>query len=261
MKRRLRLTERRSPSSVLRWANTNLSIQLARFSINLPVGSHIRVSRHGDKIAFFEHPLGDNSGSVMVVDIRTKEAKSLSTGWRALKGLAWSSSADALWFGGSKVSKKQNINAVSLSGQERLNVEQMPAYAKLEDISPQGSLLVTHGNTHSTMVIVSGDNSTSEPLGTRFAWSTSADMSSDGKTLLFYEWGWEPGEGAEVKTTYVRKFNDPNPVRLGEGKALALSSDGNWALAILRRIPNDLSASHSCGQVNKARSACRARAR
>ena len=199
--------------------------------------SYPRFSRQGDKIAFFEHPVGDNSGSVMVVDIKTKEAKSLSTGWRALKGLAWSASADALWFGGSKVSKKQNINVVSLSGQERLNVEQMPAYAKLEDISPQGNLLVTHGNTHSTMVIVSGDNSTSEPLGTRFAWSTSADMSSDGKTLLFYEWGWEPGEGAEVKTTYVRKSDDPDPVRLGEGKALALSADGNWALSVQERSP------------------------
>jgi Tol biopolymer transport system component len=198
--------------------------------------SYPRFSRQGDKIAFFEHPLGDNSGSVMVVDIKTKEVKSLSTGWRALKGLAWSASSDALWFGGSKVSKKQNINAVSLLGQERL-IDEMPAYAKLEDISPQGSLLVTHGNTHSTMVVVGGDNSTSEPLGTRFAWSTSADMSSDGKTLLFYEWGWEPGAGAEVKSTYVRKFDGPDLIRLGEGKALALSADGNWALVVQEQSP------------------------
>ncbi|MGH9971921.1 MAG: protein kinase domain-containing protein [Pyrinomonadaceae bacterium] len=201
--------------------------------------SYPRFSRRGDKIAFFEHPMGDNSGSLMVVDVKTKATAFLSSGWRALKGLAWSAAGDALWFGGSKVSKKQNINAVTLSGQERLNIDEMPSYAKLEDISPQGRLLITHGNTHTTMVIVS-DDSTNEALGTRFAWSTSADISSDGKALLFYEWGWESGESIEVKSTYLRRFDGSDPVRLGEGRALALSADGNWALAIQEKSPPQL---------------------
>ena len=201
--------------------------------------SYPRFSRNGDKIAFFEHPLGDNSGSVMVLDVKTKEMKSLSTGWRALKGLAWSPTGDALWFGGSKLGKKQNINAVTLSGQERLNIDEMASYAKLEDISSEGKLLITHGNTHTTMVIL-GDNSASEPLGTRFAWSTSADMSSDGKTLLFYEWGWESGKELEVKSTYLRKLDGSDPIRLGEGRALALSADGNWALAVQEKSPPQL---------------------
>lgn len=201
--------------------------------------SYPRFSRLGNKIAFFEHPVGDNSGALMVLDLNTNSTTSLSAGWRALKGLAWSAAGDSIWFGGSKVGKKQNINAVTLSGQERLNIDDMASYAKLEDISPQGRLLISHGNTHSTMVTLS-DTVSSEAPGPRFAWSTSADLSSDGKTLLFYEWGWESGEEVEVKSTYVRKFDGSSPVRLGEGRALALSADGNWALAVQEKSPPQL---------------------
>jgi serine/threonine protein kinase/Tol biopolymer transport system component len=218
--------------------------ELGQHQLEYPVGevlyksdgwiSYPRFSRHGDRIAFFEHPIGDNSGSLMVLDVKTKHTASLSSGWKALKGLAWSATGDDLWFGGSKTGKKQNVNVITLSGQERLNIYQMPSYAKLEDISPQGKLLITHGNTHTTMV-VSTDNSTSADLASRFAWSTSADISSDGKALLFYEWGWESGEPVEVKSTYLRRFDGSEPVWLGEGRALALSADGNWALAVQER--------------------------
>lgn len=212
--------------------------------------SNMRFSRAGDKIAFFDHPVGDNSGSLMVLDVKTRETKPLSTGWKALKGLAWSASEDGLWFGGSRVSKKQHLNAITLSGQERLNIDDMASYVKLEDISPDGKLLVTHGNTHTTMVSV-GDDSTNELLATRFAWSTSVDISSDAKTVLFYEWGWESSSEEEVKSTYVRKFDGSDPIRLGEGRALALSADGNWALAVQERSPPQLALLSTVGGKSK----------
>jgi Tol biopolymer transport system component len=201
--------------------------------------SHPRISPLGEKIAFMEHPIGDNSGSLLVLDLKTKKAIPVTIGWKALKSLAWSPAGDEIWFGGSKVSKKQNINAVTLAGEERLNIYEMPAYAKLDDISPDGRMLVTHGNTHTSMVILDG-NSTSEVVGTRFAWSTSADLSSDGKTLLFYEWGYEWGDAVEVTSVYLRKLDDSEPVRLGAGRALALSPDGKWALAAQEKSPPQL---------------------
>ena len=60
-------------------------------------------------------------------------------------------------------------------------------------------------------------------------WSTVADLSADGKTVLFYEWG--EGVGA-APVVYVRKVDGSDAVRLGPGKALALSRDGQWALAL-----------------------------
>ena len=85
-----------------------------------------------------------------------------------------------------------------------------------------------------------GPTSTSEALPTRFAWSTSADISADGKALLFYEWGWEPEGKAEVKSTYIRRFDGSDPIRLGEGRALALSTDGKGALALQEKSPPQL---------------------
>ena len=60
-------------------------------------------------------------------------------------------------------------------------------------------------------------------------WSTVADLSADGKTILFYEWG--EGVGA-VSVSSTRERWTAGRVRLGAGKALALSPDGRWALAL-----------------------------
>ena len=47
-----------------------------------------------------------------------------------------------------------------------------------------------------------------------FDYSTVADLSADGKTLLFYEWG----EGVGAKPTiFIRKTDGSDAVRLGEG--------------------------------------------
>jgi Tol biopolymer transport system component len=62
-----------------------------------------------------------------------------------------------------------------------------------------------------------------------FDYSTVGDLSADGRTLLFYEWG--EGVGARP-TIFVRKIDGSDAVRLGEGRPLALSPDGQWALAV-----------------------------
>lgn len=62
-----------------------------------------------------------------------------------------------------------------------------------------------------------------------FDWSTTADLSADGKRLLFYEWG---GGVAGNPIVYIRDTSGGDAVRLGEGRALALSPDGKWALAL-----------------------------
>ena len=62
-------------------------------------------------------------------------------------------------------------------------------------------------------------------------------MSADGKTLLFYEWG--EGVGARP-TIFIRTTDGSDAVRLGEGRPLALSRDGQWALAIQDDSPPQL---------------------
>ena len=194
--------------------------------------SYPRFSPKGNKIAFFEHPLGDNGGSINVFDLASQKKEAISTEWTSLRGLAWNPKNDEIWFGGSRVGRLQSINAVSLSGQLRLNLYQVSGvHARIEDISDEGRMLITQGTNHSSMIILGG-KSASEPVDSQFPWTTSADLSADGKTLLYYNWGYEGSDPSDVKAVYLRKLDGSKPIRLGTGKALALSHDGNWALAL-----------------------------
>jgi Tol biopolymer transport system component len=193
-----------------------------------------RLSPKGDKIAFLEHPLGNDSGSVAVFDLKSNNMSLLSTGWKGVAGLSWSPSGDEIWFSGSKVSKKQEIYAVTLSGQERW-LYKAEATLLLEDVSRNGRVLAAHGNPSARMLILTDDPKMEADV-TPFAWSTSADLSADGKMLLFYEWG-HAGDAASV---YLRKLDGSDAVRLGEGKALALSPDSKWALALQLKSPPQL---------------------
>jgi serine/threonine protein kinase len=190
--------------------------------------SYPRFSPKGDKIAFFEHPLGDFSGSLVVFDLATQKKLDISTDWKALKGLAWNPKNNEIWFGGGKVSKKQSVNAVTLLGQLRMNLYEVPGiHARIEDISDDGRMLIAQGSNHTTMMIVEG-KSTTKAIDSQFAWSTSADLSADGKTLLYYEGGYELKDPADINTVYLRKLDSSENLKLGPGKALALSPDGNW---------------------------------
>jgi WD40 repeat protein len=195
----------------------------------------MRISPKGDAIAFIDHPvLGNVSGSVMLVDLAGK-ARTLSAGWQTCKGLAWSPKGDEVWFSAGK-SRTEGIYAVSISGKER-GVLQAPSVLRLHDIALDGRVLLSSGNPRSRMIsFVAG--SEREQDVSWFDWSTSADLSADGKNLLFYEWGVAAGRSPLV---YLRKTDGSNdPIRLGDGKGLALSPDGKWALALQEGPPPQL---------------------
>src|SRR6267142_1251808 len=139
--------------------------------------SYPRFSPKGDKIAFFEHPLGDFSGSIAVFDLASQKKLDISTDWKSIKGLAWNPKNDEIWFGGSKVGRLLSINAVSLSGLVRMKVYEVAGMgARVDDIFDDGKMLITQGSNHSTMMILEGSKSATEaPVGSQFAWSTSAD--------------------------------------------------------------------------------------
>lgn len=198
--------------------------------------SYPRFSPKGDKIAFFEHPVGDFSGSIIVFDLASKKKSEILTDWQALKGLAWNPKTNDIWFGGSKESKTLNINAVSLSGQLQKRLYAVPAQgARVEDISDEGRILITQGTNHTTMIML--HDKSSDVVNPGGAWSTSADISPDGKTLLFYQWGYESSDGSDVSGVYLQRLESSETVKLGPGKALALSPDGKWALSLLPTRP------------------------
>jgi len=153
----------------------------------------------------------------------------LSEEWKSLQGLAWSPSGDEVWFTGSRTGKGASsaLYAATRSGRER-TVFSSPSTLKLNDISRDGQrVLLTRGTTRGDIRF--GADGENERDLSWFDYSTVADLSSDGKTVLFYEWS----EGVRAKpTVFVRKTDGSDAVRLGEGKPLALSPDGQWALAL-----------------------------
>jgi Tol biopolymer transport system component len=217
-----------------------VSFAEGKYRLEYPIGNvlyepsgwitYARMAPKGDRIAFLDHPqLGDIGGSVAVIDLAGGKL-TLSTGWKALQGLAWSSSGDEVWFTGSRSGKggSSALYAVTLAGSER-QVFSSPGALKLHDISPDGQhVLLTRGTTRGGIVALNSDGPKERELSW-FDYSTVADLSADGKTLLFYEWG----EGVDAKpTVFIRGTDGSDAVRLGEGRPLALSPDGQWALAV-----------------------------
>jgi serine/threonine protein kinase len=216
-----------------------------QFQLEYPVGtvlykatgriSHIRVSPKGDIVAFIDQPnLVDFNGSIMTVD-RNGQKRILSSGWKTTGGLAWSPTGEEVWF----AAGKKGVNAlyaVTPSGRERL-VFQAPGNVALKDISRDGRVLLQRGIPRSRMIGFTAGSEKERELAW-FDWSTSADISADGKNLLFYDWGTAVGG---VPFVYLRKMDGSNePVRLGQGKAHALSPDGKWALAVQEGSPPQL---------------------
>jgi Tol biopolymer transport system component len=99
---------------------------------------------------------------------------------------------------------------------------------RLQEISRDGRVLLLQANPRSRIVCHTADTPAPRDLSW-FDWSTAADLSADGKKLLFYEWG----EGvAGNPIVYLRDTDGGDAVRLGEGRALALSRDGKFALGL-----------------------------
>ncbi|HKM89900.1 MAG TPA: protein kinase [Candidatus Acidoferrales bacterium] len=219
--------------------------QAARNRLEFPPGktlyettgwiSHPRFSPKGDLIAFLDHPFaGDDAGSVEVVDLAGNR-KSLVTGSLTVQGLAWSPSGNEVWFTGSDWGVTRALYSVSLAGRQRL-VARVPGTLTLQDIARDGRVLLARDSVRRELMGLTPGQLKERDLSW-LDYSFPADLSPDGKSLLFVEAG--EGGGSEY-SIYLRKMDDPAPVRLGGGQADALSPDGKWAITSPLTTPAQL---------------------
>ena len=217
-------------------------IQVAdgEYQLQYPIGKPLHASTgklgwlafspRGDRLAFIEYPfLSDEAGSLKMVDLEGR-VTTLSSDWKTIRGLDWSPAGDEVWVSASDQGRRCSVYKVSLTGTRQL-ILHAPADVMLLDLSGDRRALVatTIPRTH---MVWSGAGKEREVSW--LDWSTVADLSADGKTVLFYEWG--EGVGASP-VVYVRKVDGSDAARLGSGKALALSRDGRWALALQETPP------------------------
>ncbi len=187
----------------------------------------LRVSPDGSLIAFTEHPVrGDDAGVLRVVD-RDGKVRTLAPGWSSLAGLAWAPSGKEVWFTAARTGGTRWLWAASLGGKVRL-LSRVPGSLRVEDISRDGRVLVAQQDWHLEMAGRMGNDKADRDLSW-FDWTAVESISSDGNLVLFDESG---DGGGPNWTVYLRKMSDGSTLRLGEGHALALSPDGQFALVL-----------------------------
>jgi Tol biopolymer transport system component len=194
-----------------------------------------RVSPRGDQVAFLDHPvLNDSLGSVMVADTAANR-KTLSSGWAAEAGLAWSPGGREVAFSATRAGSTLAVYAATLDGTLR-QLLSSPERLTVMDVSRDGRLLVTAESTRSALMAnIAGQDGERD-----LSWldhSFRPHLSADGKWLLFTEGASAAGPHYSV---CLRKTDGSPVVRLGEGTALGLSPDGKWALALVSTTPAQL---------------------
>jgi hypothetical protein len=198
--------------------------------------SYPRFAPDGAAIAFFDHPLaGDDRGGVAVVAVTGGGAQTVSPAWESVQGLAWSPAGNEVWFTATGGGSLRSLYAVTTGGALRV-IARAPGPLLLRDVARSGAVLLTRDDVRwGIMARPPGGDHEIDVSWLEF--SISADLSPDGGTLLFEEQSVAAGPNYAV---CLRPTGGSSHVRLGEGRAFALSPDGTVVLASLPTAPNRL---------------------
>ncbi|MBV9303723.1 MAG: winged helix-turn-helix domain-containing protein [Acidobacteriaceae bacterium] len=205
-------------------------LYVARGSITNP-----RVSPRGDQVALLEHPVfADDAGQVVLID-SSGEAHVLSSGWASARGLAWHPSGREIWFTATRSGANRALMAVDLRGRVR-QISQIPGDLEIKDIASSGKVLISRDAQRVTMFLGNLDEGSERDISW-LDWSRAVAISADGKSILFDETG---EGGGKQYSVYLYNADSKSSERLGEGRAMDLSSDGQWALTESANDPGKL---------------------
>ena len=187
---------------------------------------HPRFSPDGTLIAFENHPIDSDDGTIDVVDLQGNR-RVLSQGWLSIEGLAWRPDGKEIWFGATTNTSgwADGIHAVSLSGKER-TVLRFP-WVRLLDISRDGRVLLAHQNWRRQVIGLFRGDSSEHP----YSWlddSNPVAIANDGSALTFSESG-ELYYIENDSQAYYRKTDGSPAVSLGAGEGV-ISPDGKSIL-------------------------------
>ena len=214
------------------WAPDGKSLAIihrveGKYRLEFPIGKvlyetanridNFHVSPEGGRIAFrevsgqFIHVRGE------VVILDTTTGKRTPTGISSTE-FGWAPAGKELWY----LTNANELRAVSPgSGRERV-LARFPGFFQLDDIARDGRLLLERVTIRGEIRGIAPGEAQERSL----SWldrSFAADLSADGKTVLIHE--------DLHDAVYKRNTDGSDAVLLGEGKALALSPAGDWALA------------------------------
>jgi Tol biopolymer transport system component len=193
--------------------------------------SNARFSPTGDRIAFLHHPLrNDDMGEPMVVDLHG-QSKVLAPRWPRVLGLAWSPDGSEVLFTAGQITRNVLV-AVSDAGKAR-ELYTSPADLRLEDVAPDGAVLVTEQLERSELALSRAGQAEQSTL-TWGNWAVAVAQVSDQGTTLFSESVPVPVEKSPTPTqpvwSLLRRADRNAAQILGQGLSQDVSPDGRWAL-------------------------------
>ena len=190
----------------------------------------LRVSPKGDLVAFLEHPRRDDArGTLCVVD-RAGRKKNLTGEWQRMLSTLWSPTGDEVFFRRQPARERASKPGASISRAACARPPGFPVWTTCRATAWSWTSAWFDTLRRDIVALVPGASKESN-----LSWlgeSQAADLSRDGRNLLFYEYQPRRVELHETFTTYLRKTDGSDAKMLGEGKALALSPDEKWALVV-----------------------------
>ncbi len=207
-----------------------------QFQLEFPLGKVIyksgswfdflRASPRGNAVAFVQYGTAGDAGRVVILDRDGKQIARSSKQFPSVEGLAWAPQGNEVWFGATNTHAWPNaIHALALDGSERI-VLRLPGMLRLQDVSPDGRILLTKEVWHTGMQFRSTRDASERDLSWLDA-PVVEDISPDGGEIAFGEYGEAAGDSPD---TYMWRTDAPSPIKLGVGFNPVLSPDQKWVL-------------------------------
>ena len=201
--------------------------------------SSLRVSPNGNFFALIEHPIRhDDAGMVRILDRQGRRIGETPS-WDVAGGVAWRSNEE-IWFSASRGNAPKSLWRCDLAGRVRPLLTG-PGVLTLSDVQPDGRALILRQSRRLEMT-ASLQGAPQQDLSGH-DWSRVADLSSDGRLILFDETGEAVGAS---RATYLFDSASGGTRRLADGQGLCLSPDARHTLMVRRedrhrilRVPID----------------------
>jgi Tol biopolymer transport system component len=191
----------------------------------------IRFAADGQRIAFADHPVfADNNGDVVVVDLSGRKT-TLASGLIGLRGLVWSPDGSEVWFTASNTPGAGSALLAVTPDRRKRTVLSLPTAWRILDVAHDGRLLFAAETSARHIELHRPGESQPYDLSL-FDLGTANSFSPDGRSVLITDQG--------DLTTWLRRVERPEPVRLGEGEALDFSPDMRSVLSVVYGPPSRL---------------------
>jgi serine/threonine protein kinase/Tol biopolymer transport system component len=211
--------------AIVRYTNGKYRVEAPIGNLQYDTGHAITAMRVGPdgRIAFIEQV----NGKDMLSLIANKKLDSIAAGWsHGTSGMVWHPNGKEIWLTGTDSAAPPSLYSVTLDGGNVRLVHRLTGSMRLYDVSSAGRFLLTNGTWRAALQYQAPGESTEHDVSW-LDWSIAADLSPDGRTILFNE---TREGGGDRNGIYLRRADAPAPVRIGDGQGDGLSPDGRWVL-------------------------------